>query len=88
VFSFGGAIFMLARQGEGSIEDLHWNFIWWIYFSDGVVVTCSKGFWGFLEEYISSSGEAVELFQVLVYLLCHYRCIVTAIAANGRFVLL
>jgi hypothetical protein len=33
-------------------------------------VTCSGGLWGFLEEDISSSGEVVALFQVLVCLLC------------------
>jgi hypothetical protein len=27
MFSFGGAISTLARQGGGSIQDLHWSFI-------------------------------------------------------------
>jgi hypothetical protein len=54
---FGGAISTLARQGGGSIQDLHWSFILG-FFQFWVVVIFLERLWH-LEGLISSVEEAM-----------------------------
>ena len=64
-FSFGGAISTLAREKGGSIQDLHWSFIW-VCFQFWVVVICLERLWH-LEGLISSIEEVMAWFQVCIH---------------------